>query len=1194
MTARIRLLSPALLVAACGTALPAFADTWDNSAGNAQWSTATNWADNTEPTINDAVVFPTTIPLNQSTILMTTTEFTSGITFNNDYTLQSGQMFIGPGGVGVAGGRTATINTVINGSSGLTKTGSGTLRLLPTSSNAFSGLISISGFSSTLYVRSNVALGNTANDIDINGGRLQLDGVTSPTFLITGRTITAGALGGTIELLNNAFLDLNTALGANANPLMFTGNGTVELNSTSTRTGSTFVSVPLLRLNNANGLGSPGAAVLSSGAVLEVNNGSGVFTGFVTPNTGTTIRGGTGTHTFDGSANVSGAVSLNGGPASTDTLVLGSNGASVWNNGAGATSVNVGTVQLSSANNYVGDWSINSTLQLNHPGGVGTAASPVVVNPGGVLRLNTTGALARAVTVNSGNFQLSQDALLDANVILNSAQFSGSGRVLSLDDCAMTVNSSNVVAASGFIGRNPGSIGSVVLNGPSLWNMSSNCVAGYSGQGTLLAQTGGDIFSAVTHIGSLPGSTGTATVTGTGTTWTNSGFMGVGYQGTGTLNIQDHANVSTDSTFVGTDPGSHGVVSVDGVGSLWSVAGSPVIGEHGLGQMSITNGGHVSNQTGQVGRMADGTGDVIVTGAGSLWTNASSLTVGGSGDGSLTITTGGRVTSDTCTIGQNTSGDGTVTLTGSGSTMQNNGMTVGFQGEGTLSVLSGAVVTSLGDSSIGNNTTPSGSVVDVSGAGSRWQSTGEVDIGDAGLGLLRIQQGGAATLDGNTFAGLLNGSQGSVVVMDSGSTLDTDALIVGYLGGSGNLTVTSGGHATIGQVSIGNSSGSGTATLEGSGSILDVSGTLELGFNGSGSMNISTGANVSCLALWLGSGAGSTADLSISGGLSHLTCGVFGVNMGGSSSTFSVNGGIVILDGSISDAGSGTTTFILDAGTLDMQNHSIGGSTPIDNAVFRSGTLKNVSQINNGAGLTKTGPDYLYLNTPNTYSGTTTVSEGTLALYNTTGSATGLGLVSIASGGTLAGLGRVSGQVQNAGTVAPAGFVGSPFGTMTIQNSYTQAAGGALNIDIGSTGAFDRLVMTGGSATLAGTLNVSLLNGYSPAPGAVFNILSASSVSGSFSTTSLPPLAGGLAWQVEYQSNAVRLIVVQGCDPTDFNNDGLFPDTADIDDFLSVFSGGPCSTGACSDLDFNNDSLFPDTLDIDSLLSVFSGGPCLM
>jgi hypothetical protein len=65
------------------------------------------------------------------------------------------------------------------------------------------------------------------------------------------------------------------------------------------------------------------------------------------------------------------------------------------------------------------------------------------------------------------------------------------------------------------------------------------------------------------------------------------------------------------------------------------------------------------------------------------------------------------------------------------------------------------------------------------------------------------------------------------------------------------------------------------------------------------------------------------------------------------------------------------------------------------------------------------------------------------------------------------------------------------------------------------------------------------------------------------------------------------------CDSIDFNADGLFPDTTDIDDFLSVFSGGPCSNDPnCGDIDYNNDGLFPDTLDIDSLLSVFSGGPC--
>ncbi len=67
------------------------------------------------------------------------------------------------------------------------------------------------------------------------------------------------------------------------------------------------------------------------------------------------------------------------------------------------------------------------------------------------------------------------------------------------------------------------------------------------------------------------------------------------------------------------------------------------------------------------------------------------------------------------------------------------------------------------------------------------------------------------------------------------------------------------------------------------------------------------------------------------------------------------------------------------------------------------------------------------------------------------------------------------------------------------------------------------------------------------------------------------------------------------CDSIDFNNDELFPDTLDIDDFLSIFSGGGCSNDPnCGDIDFNNDGLFPDTLDIDALLSVFSGGACLV
>jgi hypothetical protein len=64
------------------------------------------------------------------------------------------------------------------------------------------------------------------------------------------------------------------------------------------------------------------------------------------------------------------------------------------------------------------------------------------------------------------------------------------------------------------------------------------------------------------------------------------------------------------------------------------------------------------------------------------------------------------------------------------------------------------------------------------------------------------------------------------------------------------------------------------------------------------------------------------------------------------------------------------------------------------------------------------------------------------------------------------------------------------------------------------------------------------------------------------------------------------------CNDLDFNNDGLYPDVQDIEDFIVVFGGGECSTGNCDPTDFNNDGLFPDQEDLTRFLAVFGGGEC--
>lgn len=78
------------------------------------------------------------------------------------------------------------------------------------------------------------------------------------------------------------------------------------------------------------------------------------------------------------------------------------------------------------------------------------------------------------------------------------------------------------------------------------------------------------------------------------------------------------------------------------------------------------------------------------------------------------------------------------------------------------------------------------------------------------------------------------------------------------------------------------------------------------------------------------------------------------------------------------------------------------------------------------------------------------------------------------------------------------------------------------------------------------------------------------------------------------RADPVPAAVTTSCGDLDFNNDGLLPDAADLDDFKAVMAGGPsaCSTGNCDTIDFNRDGIFPDAADLDAFLRVLAGGGC--
>ena len=107
----------------------------------------------------------------------------------------------------------------------------------------------------------------------------------------------------------------------------------------------------------------------------------------------------------------------------------------------------------------------------------------------------------------------------------------------------------------------------------------------------------------------------------------------------------------------------------------------------------------------------------------------------------------------------------------------------------------------------------------------------------------------------------------------------------------------------------------------------------------------------------------------------------------------------------------------------------------------------------------------------------------------------------------------------NDGAVSP----GSSPGILTVSGNYTQTGAGVLNIELAGPIAgtqYDQLIVSG-TATLAGNLNLILLNGFVPGPNDGIQILSAGSILGDFGSISgLPPgvtfsVTGGFGQSVQ-------------------------------------------------------------------------------
>jgi hypothetical protein len=121
------------------------------------------------------------------------------------------------------------------------------------------------------------------------------------------------------------------------------------------------------------------------------------------------------------------------------------------------------------------------------------------------------------------------------------------------------------------------------------------------------------------------------------------------------------------------------------------------------------------------------------------------------------------------------------------------------------------------------------------------------------------------------------------------------------------------------------------------------------------------------------------------------------------------------------------------------------------------------------------------------------------------------GGLAIGAAATLNGPGAIAANVTNAGTITPGEAVGvGGTDTLYITGNYTQTGTGVLNFDIaGELPSYYNYLSIIGTATLAGTVNVTLLNGYMPPPNTGPTLMAYHSLQGQFDTLTVEGFPGG-------------------------------------------------------------------------------------
>jgi T5SS/PEP-CTERM-associated repeat protein len=564
-------------------------------------------------------------------------------------------------------------------------------------------------------------------------------------------------------------------------------------------------------------------------------------------------------------------------------------------------------------------------------------------------------------------------------------------------------------------------------------------------------------------------------------------------------------------------------INVSGPGTVWNNFLELVVGNTGSGhQVNISAGAKLASGDTWIGRY--GSGDsVTVDGTNSLWniqTNYSS-TLQGNGQlflsenanaCRLVITNGGRVNCGLVTITRYTSGTGnSVFVTGGGSLWNivanlvigdygtSNRVTIanGGQVNCLIAYLGGSGSTTAGGAAMNNSAL-------ITDTNSLLNAASGVRVGSfAGKCSVIVTNDGTVQSGGSTIIGSQPAATNDFVLVTGPGSIwtSTSSLSVGNFGGYNSMTISNGGQVFNTRGAIGNGSASNLVVVTDSGSVWNNSTDLYVGNSANAAGNqliVSNNAIVLTTNLLVGVTASSLNNLvTVIGG------NVFATNSGQFGTLDVRRGTMNLLSGRVK-----TDRLFLTNGLSGRLNFA-GGRLEAANLVANTGQPLVVGSGTNWAGYDLEG-------------GTHSFANG----------------LSVSPNAWLTGGGTISGNVTNAGVLAP----DDAFGSLNFNGDLQLQPSSDLVFDIGgySAGINHDFLSASGTITWNGRLHVTIAPGFVPSPFDLFIVAQCAGDSGSFINV---PNGGRLntadnlgSFVVTYGDSALQLSGYQALTPTNSTN----------------------------------------------------------